>query len=79
MQDDEAVRNELVRTVRAAVAELRPRFRMPLILRYLAGLSYEEVAAVLGVSPGTVASRLHRAHRQLGRKLHHLRGHVSKG
>jgi len=35
-------------------------------LRYLADLTYEEIAGVLGLPVGTVRSRLSRAHRALG-------------
>jgi RNA polymerase sigma-70 factor (ECF subfamily) len=55
--------------VRAAVARLAPRHRRLIVLRYTGGLSYEEIAAALGLSPVTVASRLSRAHRRLAREL----------
>jgi RNA polymerase sigma factor (sigma-70 family) len=35
------------------------------VLRYYAGLSEREIAAALGVRPGTVKSMLHRALAQL--------------
>jgi RNA polymerase sigma-70 factor (ECF subfamily) len=44
------------------------------VLRYTEELSYEEIAEVLGCSVGTVASRLNRAHKALGRRLSHLKG-----
>ena len=68
-QEDEALAKEDARRVRRALARLDERWRAPLVLRYAAGLAYDEIAAVLGVSPGTVASRLNRAHRQLAKKL----------
>ena len=68
-QEDDAERRQRARAVQVAVAELGPRFRVLVVLRYSAGLSYEEIAEVLDVSPGTVASRLHRAHGKLARKL----------
>ena len=55
--------------VRRAVAALKPPFRAPVVLRYGAELSYEEIAEVLGISKGTVASRLSRGLRDLGRAL----------
>lgn len=55
--------------VRAALATLRPRLRIALVMRYVEGLSYDEIAAVLGSSPGTVASRLSRAHAAFARAL----------
>lgn len=66
-------RRELSASVRAAIAELKPKLRMPLLLKYLEGLSYKEIAQVLGCSPGTVASRLNRGHKALAGKLEHLR------
>ena len=36
-----------------------------IVLRYTEGLSYEEIANIIGCSPGTVASRLNRAHKIL--------------
>jgi RNA polymerase sigma-70 factor (ECF subfamily) len=62
--------------VQAAIKELTPKLRMPILLKYVEGLSYEEIATVMGCSKGTVASRLNRGHRSLARKLNHLRNEV---
>jgi RNA polymerase sigma factor (sigma-70 family) len=43
------------------------------VLRYTDGLSYEQIADLLGCRRGTVASRLNRAHKALERRLSHLR------
>jgi RNA polymerase sigma-70 factor, ECF subfamily len=67
-------RRELAGSVREAIGELKPKMRAPILLKYIEGLSYEEIAAVIGCSKGTVASRLNRAHKTLARKLDHLRG-----
>ena len=48
--------------------------RIVVVLRYTEGLAYEEIATVLGCSMGTVASRLNRAHKALGRRLSQLKG-----
>lgn len=64
---------ELARQVQRALGELKPKLRWPILLRYVEGLSYEEIGKVLGCSKGTVASRLNRGHSALGRKLGHLR------
>jgi RNA polymerase sigma-70 factor (ECF subfamily) len=66
------IRSETRRTVQAAVARLSPDLRVAIILRYTQGLSYEEMAAAMNCSPGTVASRLSRAHKQLARRLSHV-------
>jgi RNA polymerase sigma-70 factor (ECF subfamily) len=69
-------RKELAGRVQKAVAELKPKLRWPILLKYVEGLSYEEIAQVLNCSKGTVASRLNRAHKALGRRLHHLRNEI---
>jgi RNA polymerase sigma-70 factor (ECF subfamily) len=53
--------------------ELSPKLRAVVALKYLDGLSYEEIAAVLECSPGTVASRLNRALSELEARLRPLR------
>jgi len=66
---DEMLRSELSVRVRSAVAGLPPDQRIVIVLRYTQGLSYDEIAEILGCSTGTVASRLNRAHKVLGRRL----------
>jgi RNA polymerase sigma-70 factor (ECF subfamily) len=59
--------------VAAALAELGVDQRAVVVCRYLLDWSVEETAAALGVRPGTVQSRLHRAVQQLQSRLSHLR------
>ena len=66
-------RVELSGAVQAAIATLKPKLRMPILLKYIEGMSYEEIALVLNCSMGTVASRLNRGHQALAKKLNHLR------
>jgi RNA polymerase sigma-70 factor (ECF subfamily) len=68
----EVLRGEVRDCVHAAVERLSPDLRMVIVLRYTEGLSYDEIAEVLNCSPGTVASRLNRAHKALERRLSHL-------
>jgi RNA polymerase sigma factor (sigma-70 family) len=54
-----------------ALSALAPEFRSAVVLCDLEGLSYEEVAATLGVKLGTVRSRIHRGRSQLRKALAH--------
>jgi RNA polymerase sigma-70 factor, ECF subfamily len=71
-QEKQYARLEVAEAVRAAIGELKPKFRLPILLKYIEGLSYEEIASVMGCSKGTVASRLNRGHSQLAKRLSHL-------
>ena len=57
-----ATRTEEAAQVQDALQHLNPRFSALLVLRYMQGLSYEEIAEVQECSLGTVKSRLNRAH-----------------
>jgi RNA polymerase sigma-70 factor (ECF subfamily) len=57
------------RRVQAALAQLSPTLRAIAVLRYVEGLTYEQLAEVMGCAPGTVKSRLSRAHAALQRAL----------
>ena len=70
-------RREIADTVKEAIGGLKPKMRLPIMLKYIEGFSYEEIAKVLGCSKGTVASRLNRAHKALAKRLGHLRGEVA--
>ncbi|MCP5556810.1 MAG: RNA polymerase sigma factor [Verrucomicrobiaceae bacterium] len=48
-------------TLHAALEELEPNYRAPLVLFYLKELSYRDIAETLSVPIGTVMSRLSRA------------------
>ena len=51
--------------VHRALQQLSPKLRTVISLRYLEGLSYEEIAEILEISIGTVKSRLFLAHETL--------------
>lgn len=51
--------------LRSALEQLSRRDREVLLLRGLAGLTYEEISEALGIPIGTVRSRLHRSRQQL--------------
>ncbi|HEX8491563.1 MAG TPA: sigma-70 family RNA polymerase sigma factor [Pyrinomonadaceae bacterium] len=73
-QEDGFARVEIADSVKAAIGKLRPKLRLPILLKYVEGLSYEEMAEVLNCSKGTIASRLNRGHKILASQLAHLRG-----
>lgn len=56
---------ELGDHVHSSLQLLSPKLRAILVLRYLEGLSYDELTHALGLSMGTVKSRLARAHAAL--------------
>lgn len=64
---------EQVETVRRSIAALPPKLRAALVLKDLQELSYSEISDVLGVTEGTVASRLNAARSRLAHRLRHLR------
>jgi RNA polymerase sigma factor (sigma-70 family) len=57
--------------IQAALDELAPDFRAAVVLCDVEGLSYEEIAATLGIKLGTVRSRIHRGRAQLRAALDH--------
>jgi RNA polymerase sigma-70 factor, ECF subfamily len=78
-QEDVYIRRQVADSVRSAISTLSPKLRMPILLKYVEGFSYEEIAEALNLSMGTVASRLNRGHKELARKLGHLRNAVTAG
>lgn len=69
-----SLRRERVAAVRAAIAALDEDSREIVVLRDIKGLTYEELADVLGLPAGTVKSRLHRARAALRQALDPLYG-----
>ncbi|MFW7414412.1 RNA polymerase sigma factor SigE [Demequina sp. SO4-18] len=55
----------------AALSDLQPEYRAAVVLSDIEGLSYEEIAATLGIKMGTVRSRLSRARAKLRESLAH--------
>jgi RNA polymerase sigma-70 factor (ECF subfamily) len=72
-QEQDFARQQTAHSVRAALSALPAKFRLPILLRYFEELSYQEMAAALNCSMGTVASRLNRGHKMLAQKLESLR------
>jgi RNA polymerase sigma-70 factor, ECF subfamily len=63
------MREEDKQSVRRAVEELPLELREVVVLRELEGLSYKEIAAIVGIPLGTVMSRLARARERLHQRL----------
>jgi len=60
---------ERERALRTALGSVRRIYREAVVLRDIEGFSYEEIAATLEISVGTVKSRLARGRQELRRKL----------
>lgn len=60
-----AERRELANAVLQAVASLPPKYRVPLTMFHLDGLSYQKVADFLDIPIGTTKSLIHRARNML--------------
>lgn len=60
---------DLAARVRSAVDDLPAGQRSAILLFYLAGMTYAETAATLGIKTGAVKTRLHKARRTLQQRL----------
>ncbi|MEV4556143.1 RNA polymerase sigma factor SigE [Kitasatospora sp. NPDC049285] len=65
--------------VQQALDTLAPEFRAAVVLCDIEGLSYEEIAATLGVKLGTVRSRIHRGRSHLRAALKHRAPNTAEG
>ena len=74
--EDKIESGEIAIQVQGAMKSLKPKYRLPLVLKYVEGLSYQEIADVLECSIGTVSSRMNRGHKILAEKLQHLRSDI---
>jgi len=67
--DTHALGNELRERIFAAIEKLPRKHREVILLREVEGLSYQEIAATVACSEGTVMSRLFYARERLRREL----------
>jgi RNA polymerase sigma-70 factor (ECF subfamily) len=67
-EDDDFSAEDAVR-VHAALGRLAPEHREVLLLRFIEGMTYEDIARVTGCRLGTVRSRIHYAKRALRRVM----------
>jgi len=72
--EETVIRNEREQTIRNGIEALDEKHRLPVLLRYVQGMSVSEIAEVLEVNEGTVHSRLHYAHLKLRERLQKLTG-----
>ena len=69
LADATMVADERRAAVARAISTLPEKYRAPLVLRDVEGRSYEDIAAILEMSEGTVKSRINRARTFLREKL----------
>jgi RNA polymerase sigma-70 factor (ECF subfamily) len=67
-----AIATEREASILRALAEIKPEYRITLVLREIEELSYEEIAKTLGISIGTVKSRIARGREELRRRVKDL-------
>ena len=67
--ENQTLAREREKVLREALRTLGRSYRETVILRDIEGFSYEEIATTLGISVGTVKSRLSRGREELRRKL----------
>jgi RNA polymerase sigma factor (sigma-70 family) len=70
--DGRLMDNETFNRVRHAVTALPAKYREPIVLRYLQGLSINESSRILGISKNALQVRLNRARKRLRRELTEL-------
>ncbi len=81
--DDTAERRLLAREksalLRKGVARLKPHLKAVLVMKELEEMSYEEISSHLGLSLGTISSRLNRARKALQETLESLTPALARG
>ncbi len=63
--EEQLMRQQVQNEMQNAIAELKENYRVVLVMRDIEGMSYDDIAAVLEISAGTVKSRLNRARENL--------------
>jgi RNA polymerase sigma-70 factor (ECF subfamily) len=69
--EEQVLARERVAQLRAVVCLLGPEQQHLLALRYGAGLAFDEIAAIVGASPGAVRVRMHRILEELRQRYPH--------
>jgi len=65
LPEDSAIRSEVRKNITAGINELPLKHREAIVMREIAGMSYEEIAKTLRINVGTVKSRLARSRLKL--------------
>ena len=71
-KEKEKTKEQMEKLVHQALKTLPEKHQIIISLRDLQGFSYGEISETLGISPGTVDSRLHRARKMLRTKMEHF-------
>jgi len=69
LPDKDLIDDEQGRVIAKAISTLPPKYRVPVILRDIEGMTYEEIASILELGLGTTKSRISRARALLKEKL----------
>lgn len=72
--DDRHAQQQREAIIRRALMQLPLKMREVVVLKYVEGLSYDEISKALGCAPGTVASRLNRSLAALEERLRPFTG-----
>lgn len=78
MPHEEVERRQELAHLMKAIDSLKKKHREIIVLKDLEGYSYEECAGILSISEGTVMSRLHRARKNLLKKLRSISQNIHK-
>jgi RNA polymerase sigma-70 factor (ECF subfamily) len=71
LPDAELVEDERSEVIAKAIAALPEKYRVPVVLRDVEGLSYDEIAEIMELGLGTTKSRISRGRALLKEKLQH--------
>lgn len=69
LEDEEVTQKERRQFVRRAILQLKPKYRLLIVLKYYSGLSYDQISVVTGVPENKIKSRLFEARQILGKLL----------
>jgi len=67
--EQQAISHERHGRIMTALGEVRPEYRVALVLREIEEMSYDEIAETLSISVGTVKSRIARGREELRKKV----------